>query len=161
MQDWFDAQIMGTILKRDKYSKNSKNLTCMSIKIIRKEWGRNEVQKLIRANKKAYFEKKLTENIGKSKELWQSLKVLSLKFECYISNINCLENDKSANFDVKDMVKNVSPYISNLAENLVSKNPSNWYRVLSASQYYSYLRLIFWLIIRRKRIHTKGFESYC
>ena len=134
MQDWFDAQIMGTILKRDKYSKNSKNLTCMSIKIIRKEWGRNEVQKLIRAKKKAYFEKKLTENIGKPKELWKSLKVLSLKFERYISSINCLENDKPANFDVKDMVKNVSPYISNLAENLVSKNPSNWYRVLSAAQ---------------------------
>ena len=95
------------------------------MKIIRKEWERNEVQKLIRAKEKAYFEKKLTENIGKPKELWKSLKVLSLKFECYISNINCLENDKSAYFDVKDMVKKVSPYISNLAENLVSKNPSN------------------------------------
>ena len=95
------------------------------MKIIRKEWERNEVQKLIRAKEKAYFEKKLTENIGKPKELWKSLKVLSLKFECYISNINCLENDKSGYFDVKDMVKKVSPYISNLAENLVSKNPSN------------------------------------
>ena len=30
----------------------------------------NEVQKLIRTKEKAYFESKLTDNIGKSKELW-------------------------------------------------------------------------------------------
>ena len=68
----------------------------------------NGVQKLIRTKKKAYFESKLTENIGKLKELWKSLKSLGLKFESSISNIeyiisNCktksninssLENDK-------------------------------------------------------------------
>ena len=68
----------------------------------------NGVQKLIRTKKKAYFESKLTENIGKSKELWKGLKSLGLKFERSISNIeyiisNCktksninssLENDK-------------------------------------------------------------------
>ena len=51
--------------------------------------ARNEVQKLICTKKKAYFENKLTENI------WKSI-------------INCLENDKSANFDVKDIVKDFS-----------------------------------------------------
>ena len=51
--------------------------------------ARNEVQKLILTKKKAYFENKLTENI------WKSI-------------INCLENDKSANFDVKDIVKDFS-----------------------------------------------------
>ena len=60
-----------------------------------------EVQKLIRTTKKAYFEMKLTENIGKPKELWKSLKFLGVKIEYSISNINCLKNDKSANFDVK------------------------------------------------------------
>ena len=63
--------------------------------------ARNEVQKLIRTKKKAYFESKLTENIGKPKELCKCLKSLGLKFESSISNINCLENDKSDNFDVK------------------------------------------------------------
>ena len=62
--------------------------------------ARNEVQKLIRTKKKAYFKSKLTENIGKPKELWKCLKSLGLKFESSISNINCLENDKSDNFDV-------------------------------------------------------------
>ena len=42
---------------------------------------RNEVQKLICTKKRAYFENKLTENIGKPKELWKCLKSLGLKFK--------------------------------------------------------------------------------
>ena len=66
-----------------------------------------------------------------------------VKFESSISNINCLENNKSVNFDVKDIAKDFSAYFSNLAENLVSKlaNPSNKYGVLSVAQYYSHLGL--------------------
>ena len=104
---------------------------------------RNEVQKLIRTKKKAYFKSKLTENVGKPKELWNCLKSLGLKFESSISNINCLENDKSVNFDFKDIVKDLSAYFSNLVENLVSKLPylSNKYGVLSVAQYFSHLGL--------------------
>ena len=69
--------------------------------------ARNEVQKLIRTKKKVYFESKLTENIGKPKELWKSLNSLGLKF---VSNINCLENHISANFGVKDIAKDFSFY---------------------------------------------------
>ena len=43
--------------------------------------ARNEVQKLFRIKKKAYLERKLTENIGKLKGLWKSLISLGLKFE--------------------------------------------------------------------------------
>ena len=59
----------------------------------------------------------------------EELKSLGLKFERSISIINCLENDKSANFDVKDIAKDFSVYFSNLAKNLVRKlpNPSNKY----------------------------------
>ena len=38
---------------------------------------------------------KLTENISKPKDLWKSLKPLSLKFERSIFNINCFENDET------------------------------------------------------------------
>ena len=59
----------------------------------------------------------------------EEVKSLGLKFERSISIINCLENDKSANFDVKDIAKDFSAYFSNLAKNLVRKlpNPSNKY----------------------------------
>ena len=105
--------------------------------------ARNEVQKLICTNKKTYFESKLTEKIGKPKVLWKRLRFLGLKFERSISNINCLENDKCANFDVKDIVKYFSAYFSNLAEDLISSlpNPSYKYGVLSVAQYYSHLEL--------------------
>ena len=53
--------------------------------------ARNEVQRLISTKKKASFESKLTENIGKPKELWKSLKFSGLKCEHSISNINCIE----------------------------------------------------------------------
>ena len=67
------------------------------------------------------------------------LKSLGLKFESSISDINCLENDKSTNFDVKDF----SAYFSNLTANFMSKlsNSSNKFGVLSVGQYYSHLVL--------------------
>ena len=63
---------------------------------------RNEVKKLIRTKKKAYFKRKLTEYIYKTKELWISLKSLGLKFESSVFKINCLENHK---FEVKYLIK--------------------------------------------------------
>ena len=85
----------------------------------------------------------MSENIGKPKELWNCLKSLGLKFESSISNINCLENDKSVNFDIKDIAKTFSAFFSNLVENLLGKlpNPSNKYGVLSVAQYCSHLGL--------------------
>ena len=47
--------------------------------------ARNEVQNLIRTNIKAYFESKMTECIGKPKELWKSLKSLGLKCDRYVA----------------------------------------------------------------------------
>ena len=38
-QDWFDAEIMGRINEREKLSKNSNNLACMSIKITKRKQG--------------------------------------------------------------------------------------------------------------------------
>ena len=68
---------------------------------------------------------------------------LIVKFESSISNINCLENNKSVNFDVKDIAKDFSAYFSNLAENLMRKLPnfSNNYGLMSVAQYYSHLGL--------------------
>ena len=133
---------MEKINKRDKLYKKFKKFGLHVGKDDYKE-ARNEVQKLIRTKKKTYFESKLIENIGKSKELWKSLKSLGLKFKRSISNINYLENDKFANFDVEDINKYFSAYFSNLDENLVSKhpNPSNTYDALSAAQYYDHLGL--------------------
>ena len=142
LQDWSDAQIIEEINERDKLFKKFKN-SRLHVDKDNYEEARNGVQKIIRTKKKAYFESKLTENIGKPKELRKSLKSLVLKYERSISNIYCLENDRSANFDVKDITKDFSAYFSNFAENIMSKLPNllNKYGVLSVAQHCSHLEL--------------------
>ena len=138
-EDWFDDEIMEKTNERDKIFKKSR----LYVDEDNYKEARNKLQKLIRTKKKAYFESKLTQNIGKSKELWKSLKSLGLKIERSISNVSCLENDESAIFDVKDIDRDFTAYFSNVVENLVSKlpNPSNKYGVLPVAQYYSHLAL--------------------
>ena len=138
-EDWFDDEIMEKTNERDKIFKKSR----LYVDEDNYKEARNKLQKLIRTKKKAYFESKLTQNIGKSKELWKSLKSLGLKIERSISNVSCLENDESAIFDVKDIDRDFTAYFSNVVENLVSKlpNPSNKYGVLPVAQYYSHLGL--------------------
>ena len=79
-QVWFDAEIMEKINERDKLFKKFKK---SPLHVDKDNYNKvkNEVQKLICTNKKAYFEVKVTENIGKPKELWKSSKSLGLKFE--------------------------------------------------------------------------------
>ena len=60
-----------------------------------------------------------------------------------ISNINFLENYKSANFNATDIAEDFSAYFSNLGKDLGNKlpNPSNKYGALSVAQYYKRLGL--------------------
>ena len=91
-QNWFGAEIMEKINERDKVFKSFKESRLHDDEDNYKE-ARNQLQKLIRTKKKAYFESKLTQNIRKSKELRKSLKYLGLKIERSISNVNCFEHD--------------------------------------------------------------------
>ena len=100
---------MKKISDRDKLFKKFKK-SCLHLDKDNYKEASNGVQKLIRKKKKAYFESKLAENIGKPKELWNCLKSLDLKFESSFSNINCLENEKSVQFDAKDIAKDCSAY---------------------------------------------------
>ena len=70
---------------RDKVFKNP----CLYVDEDNYKEVRNELQKLICAKKKSYFESKLTQNIIKAKELWKSLKSLGLKIERSV--VNCVE----------------------------------------------------------------------
>ena len=62
-EDWFDDEIIEKINLRDKVFKKS----CLYNDEDNFKEVRNELQKLIRTIKKAYFQSKLTHNIGKSK----------------------------------------------------------------------------------------------
>ena len=68
----------------------------------------------------------------------EEFKIFSPEIERSVSNINSLENSKSANFDVRYTDKDFSAYFSNLTENLVSKlpNSSNKYGMLSVNVFF-------------------------
>ena len=121
-QDWFNSEIMEIINRGISFSKNSKNFTCMLMKILITNHGmryKNETLERKNLTLNVNWLKILNRKfIGKPKKLWKSLKSLGLKFERSISNINYLENDKYSNFDVNNIAEEFRAYFSNLEENL-------------------------------------------
>ena len=73
--------------------------------------------KLIAAKKREFFDDKLTENVGKPKELWETLKSLGMPHKSLISNFNAIESNITLIFDKKTIAKIFKDF-SNLAESL-------------------------------------------
>ena len=71
--EWFDREIAEKLSIREKLLKKL-NPSCLNIDWEIYKEARNDVQKTIKQKKKTYFEEKLSENIAKPKEIWQTLK---------------------------------------------------------------------------------------
>ena len=95
-------------------------------------------QKLMAAKKQALF-KKLSESVGKSKELWNTLKSLGMPNRMVVSNFNAIDDNKSLTYDIKTMSKVFKDFFSNLAKSFLDKlpDPSNKYNLESVFLYYS------------------------
>ena len=76
-QEWFDAEIIEQIKKRDKLFQLFKKSKLASVELIYKR-AKNHLKHLINTKKKNYMRTKLSMNIGKPKELWKALKSLGL-----------------------------------------------------------------------------------
>ena len=97
--------------------------------------ARSDVQRTIKRKKKQYFEEKLSENIAKPKQLWQTLKSLGLrKKKNSLSNI-CLRDKNGLSFDSLSIAET---YYSSLPENFVLKLPKtpNNFGIQSVNNYY-------------------------
>ena len=70
--DWFDGESLDKIGLRDKRLKK------FNIDEKLYEEAKINAQNLIKNKKKGFYQEKLRENVGKSKELWKSLKSLGL-----------------------------------------------------------------------------------
>ena len=77
IKKWFDREIAEKLSIKDQLFKKFKSSRLNIDWEIYKE-ARNEVQRTIKQKKKQYLEEKLSENIAKPKELWQTLKQLGL-----------------------------------------------------------------------------------
>ena len=71
--EWFDREIAEKLSIREKLLKKF-SPSCLNIDWEIYKEARNDVQKRIKQKKKTYFEEKLSENIAKPKEIWQTLK---------------------------------------------------------------------------------------
>ena len=93
----------------------------------------------MRQKKQAFFQVKLSETIGKPKELWESLKALSMPNKTVISNFNPTEENDTLTYDTRSISKMFKNFFSNLAKSLLIKlpNPPDKYNLQSVIRYYS------------------------
>ena len=56
---------------------------------------------MIATKKQAFFKEKLSETIGKPKELWESLKSLGMPNKTVISNFNAIEEGNTLTHDTR------------------------------------------------------------
>ena len=100
--------------------------------------ARYKVHKLIFNKKKDYFENKLSECIGKPKELWKALKSLGLPNKTSSCEVSALKVNKTVQHDTNLVLGEFKDYYSNLAGNLLKKlpKPLNKFTLYSDFQYY-------------------------
>ena len=136
-KEWFDREITEKLSIRDKLFKKFKSSRLNIDWEIYKE-ARNEVQRTIKQKKKQYLEEKLSENIAKPKELWQTLKSLGLPNKKNSPSNMFLKNKTDLLFDSLSVTKTLKKYYSSSAENLVLKlaKPLNNFGIQSVNNYY-------------------------
>ena len=86
--------------------------------------ARNSTQGLINKKKKSFFKEKLSENIGKPKELWKSLNSLGLSSKNKSRSKICLNENGNLNFEPKANANIFKNFFSNLADELLNKLPN-------------------------------------
>ena len=137
-QDWFDSEIAEAIKLREKYFKKFKksNLHIDYDFYIEAKYN---VQKLIKQKKIEFYNAKLTENIGKPKELWRALKNLGLPSKKSPSTNICLTKDNTTIFADKENTNIFKKFYSTLADDLVKNLPpaSSIFGLSSVCQYYN------------------------
>ena len=141
-KEWFDSAVSEGKNNRDKLFKKFKK---SRLPLDRENYkkARYEVKKLIAEKKRNYFETKLTENIGKPKELWKTLKALGLPCEVSIATINALKKDKVVQYDRKSISKVFQRFFTNMAKTLLQKlpPPPNKYGIDSVKTFYKNLNI--------------------
>ena len=97
-----------------------------------------DTQKFIAAKNQAFFDEKLSESVGKPKELWNTLKFLGMPKKTVVSNFNAIDDNKSLTYDIKAMSKVFKDFFSNVAKSFIDKlpDPSNKYNLESVFLYY-------------------------
>ena len=140
-QEWFDGEISELIaIRSQQYKKFKKTLLHVDKEIFKER--KYKVIKMIKIKKKLYFERKLHENIAKSKELWKAIKSLGLPCKnSAVPNIYLKDKNGSLNFEDSSNASTFKKKFENLANDLVLKLPKapNLYTLGKTLLYYNSL----------------------
>ena len=141
-QVWFDEEIADEIKNRDRLFKKFKNSKSYIDKDIYNA-ARYKIQKMIINKKRVFFENKLTESIGKPKDLWKALRSLVLPSKRSSCEVNPLKIKNTVRHDVNSVLEGFRNYHSTLAENLVKMlpKPTNKYSINNVIKYYEHMIL--------------------
>ena len=121
-QEWLHGEIYDVIKNRGKLLKKCKR-SRLNIDKELYDAARYKVHKLIFNKKQYYFENKLSECIGKPKELWKALKYLGLPNKISSCEVSALKVNKTVQHDKNLVLGRFTDYYSNLAGNLLKKLP--------------------------------------
>ena len=122
-QNWFDGEVLEKLNLRNKlFKKFNKSRLHINKELYKK--SKYDALKLIASKKQAFFEEKLSETIGKPKELWESLKALDMQNKTVISNFSAIEENDTLTYDTRSISKIFKNFFSNLAKSLLIKLPS-------------------------------------
>ena len=73
--------------------------------------------------KRSFFENRLSESIGKPKDLWKTLKSLGLPHKFSSCKVSALKINNTVEHDGNSVLESIKNYYSTLAENLVKMLP--------------------------------------
>ena len=122
-QDWFDDEIHQAIINRDKSFSIFKK-TKLHNDNERYKKACNKVQRLVKRKKKEFIVTKLEQNIGKPKDLWNTVKSLGISSKSNCTSKICLKSDGNLSFDPKNNANIFMKFYSNLASELVRQLPT-------------------------------------
>ena len=131
----FDGDVLENLRSRDEIFKTFKKTMLHKLK----KKAKYDAQKLNAAKKQVFFDEKLSERVGKTKELWNTLKSLAIPKKTVVSNFNAIDDNKPLTYDIKTMSKVFKDFFSNLGESFLAKlpDPSFKYNMESVFLYYS------------------------
>ena len=134
------GEIANEIKNRDKLFKKFKKSKLHIDKDIYNV-ARYKVRKMIFDKNRSFFEKKLSESIGKPKDLWKALKSLGLPNKISSCEVSALKINNTVEHDANLILEGFKNYYSTLAENLVNMLPKapNKYSINTVIKYYEHM----------------------
>ena len=99
-QNWFDGEILEKLRSRNKSFKAFKKTRLYINKELYKQ-TKYVGKQLIAAKRQEFFDEKLSESVGKTKESQNTLKPLSMPKKTVVSNFSLIDNNKSLTYDIK------------------------------------------------------------